>query len=284
MAIASQSLDRFSRRHLFGSGFGRALDAHFSRLDGGRSARGEEDETWALPTWGEVDSTALGARLEPARRALLEATAPSAGGRLLDVSGGDGLLASEAARAGVAVTAVETDATLFERGARRCSELEPAVRWAAEAPTRDEEGTFDAVVSCFVASHGADRRRLARRLSRAASPGGAIALTAWRGLMATVMQISAPDRHGRSEDWSRPEIARTHFGDLSGLSVRQHFMCWQFADDEAALAELSAPVRSATGRRRLRDAMPDLIELYGRHCESGLKLRADYVLVLARRP
>jgi hypothetical protein len=43
-------------------------------------------------------------------------------------------------------------------------------------------------------------------------------------------------------------------------------------------------VCSATGRRRLRDAMPDLIEMYGRRGGSGLTLRSDYVLVFARRP
>ena len=283
MAISSQSLDRFSRRQLFGSGFGRALDSQFSRLDRGRSARRAARESWASPTWGEVDSTALGARLEPARRSLLEATVLPAAGRLLDISAGDGMLALEAARGGVAVTALETDAALAERGARRCSGLHPAVRWVSEAPARDEEGASDAVVSCFAASHDVDQRRLARRLTRAVAPGGIIALTAWRGLMATVMQISAPDRHGRSEDWSRPETARAHFGDFPALSVRQHFMYWHFADEQTAVAELSAPVRSETGRRRLRDAMPDVIELYGRHCDSGLKLRADYVLVFARR-
>ena len=278
MAMASRSRERFSRRHLFGSGFGRALDTHLARLDGGRSPRG----AWSPPTWGEVDSSALGGLLEPARRALLEATAP-AGGRLLDCSAGDGALAVEAARAGASVTAMEADVALAARGASRCDEDGMPVRWIRE-PAGEDEGRFDAVVSCFAASHGSDRRRLARALTRAAAPGGAIALTAWKGLMASVMQISAPDRHGRSEHWSLHETARAHFGGLAELSVRQHFMCWEFPDQAAALAALSAPVRSATGRRRLRDAMPDLIELYGRHRESGLKLRADYVLVLARRP
>ena len=284
MAIASQSLERFSRRHLFGSGLGRALDLHFSRLDGGRPARRRARESWAQPTWGEVDSTSLGLRLQPARQALLDATVPKAGGRLLDLSAGDGSLALEAARSGISVTAWEADAQLRERGRRRTGEDGVSVRWLPEGSGAGKEGGFDAVVSCFAASHGSDQRRLARRLTRAAYPGGAVALTAWKGLMATVMQISAPDRHGRSESWSRHETARTHFGELAALSVRQHFMCWQFADEQAALAELSAPVFSATGRRRLRDAMPDLIEMYGRHCESGLTLRADYVLVFARRP
>ena len=281
MAIGSR--ERFSPRHLFGSGLGRALDSHFSRLDSDASVRRATRETRALPTWGEVDSRALGARLEPARRALLEATAPHSVEQLLDVSAGDGALAVEAARAGASVTALEGDGELAARGARRCAEGDLPVRWLAELPG-DDAGRFDTVVSCFAGSHGADQRRLVRQLTRAAAPGAAIALTAWSGLMAAVMQIAAPDRHGRSESWSRPGTARTHLGGCSGLSVRQHFMSWNFADDRAALAELSAPVRSATGHRRLRDAMPDLIELYGRHCETGLTLRADYVLVFARRP
>jgi hypothetical protein len=182
------------------------------------------------------------------------------------------------------VAAREEDAALAGRGARRCADAGVPVRWLSRLPHGGGEDAFDAVVSCFAASHGAEQRRLARELTRSADHGGAIALTAWQGLMAAVMQISAPDRHGRSEHWSRPEIVRTHFGRFPGLSTRQHFMSWRFADEQAALAELSAPVRSATGRRRLRDAMPDLVELYGRHGEAGLTLRADYALVFARRP
>ena len=101
--------------------------------------------------------------------------------------------------------------------------------------------------------------------------------------MATVMQIAAPDRHGRSECWSRHDVARERFGGFGDLSVRQHFMTWHFPHAGEALAELSAPVHSATGRRRLRDALPDLIEMYGRHCESGVTLRVDYVVIFARR-
>lgn len=284
MAIPSQSLERFARRRLFGSGFGRTLDSQFSRLEGGRPRRRGARETWAQPTWGEVDSTALGVRLEPARRALLDATVPGAGARVFDVAAGDGALAIEAAGRAASVTAREADAALAERGRRRCAEAGVSVSWLPDPSAGDLEGSFDAVISCFAASHGADQRRLARVLTGAAAPGGAIALTAWKGLMATVMQVSAPDRHGRSESWSRQEIVRAHFGDFPDLSLRQHFMYWHFADEQTAVAELSAPVRSATGRRRLRDALPDLIELYGRHCQSGLTLRVDYVLVFARRP
>ncbi len=97
------------------------------------------------------------------------------------------------------------------------------------------------------------------------------------------MQITAPDRHGCSEDWSRHETARAHLSDRTNVSLRQHFMCWHFLDEEAAVAELSAPVRSAMGRRRLHEALPDLIEMYGRRCETGLAVRADYALVFARR-
>ncbi len=284
MAIPSPSMERLSRRHLFGSGFGRALDAHFARREGTRGSRAAAQPSSSWATCGEVDSTGLGSRLAPARGALLEAVGLPAGGRLLDVSAGDGALALEAAASGASVTALEADPVLSERGRRRSSDDGLAVDWRSELPAGHDAGGFDAVVSCFAASHGADQRRLARLLAGAASPGAPVALTAWKGLMATVMQIAAPDRHGRSEHWSRHETARLHFGEFPELAVRQHFMCWHFDDVDSALAELSAPVRSAIGRRRLREALPDLIELYGRHCESGLSLRADYVLVFARRP
>ncbi len=282
MAIAAKPLERSSRRSLLNSNFGRALDAHFPWLHGGRGVASVPHPACSLPTWGETDSSALGMRLEPARRALLDAVAPSRGARLLDVSAGDGALATEAAEAGWSVTAVEADARLAERGRRRCGDEDVPVRWLRDSPRDAKDGGFDAVVSCFAASHRVDQRRVARLMRHAAAPGGVAAMTAWKGLMASVMQISAPGRHGRSERWSRYETARSHFGDRPVLTVREHFMCWHFADGEAALAELSAPVRSATGRRRLREALPDLIELYGRRCETGLTLRADYVLVLTR--
>ena len=284
MDSPSQPLERFSRRRLFGSGFGRALDSRLSRLERSRSARRAPDRTRAETTWGEADSTGLGTRLEPARQALLEAVGAETGVRLLDASAGDGLLAVDAARRGAWVTAREEDAALATRGARRCADAGLHVRWISHLPHGEDEDAFDAVVSCFSAGHGADQRRLARELTRSAAHGGALALTAWQGLMAAVMQISAPDRHGRSQHWSRHELVRAHFERFPGFSVRHHFMSWQFADEHAALAELAAPVRSAAGRRRLRDAMPDLVELYGRRGRSGLTLRADYALVFARRP
>lgn len=279
MVAVPQPLERFSRRDLFGSGFGRALDAHFPRRNRRRRSRSaaRADER---STWGETDSSALAARLRPARRALIEAVAAGSGGSLLDVSAGDGRLAAEAAAAGWAVTAVEGDAALAEPGRRHCDEAGVPVRWLPRLPA-GAAGGFDAVVSCFADSHSADQRRVARMLTRSSAPGAAIGLTAWKGLMASVMQITAPDRHGRSEDWSRRETARAHFGDRAQLSLRQHYMCWEFADEEAAVAELSAPGRSATGRRRLSEALPDLIEMYGRRCQAGLALRADYVVIIA---
>ncbi len=276
MATAAESRDRFSRRQLFGSGFGRALNAHLSLSDGGRPAK-----PVAVPSsWGEGDSAALGARLGPAHEALLEAIDVRPGARMLDSTAGDGGLAARAAAAGAAVTAFEPVEALAERGRRRTETLPVDWRSAQRAGAAE----FDAVVSCFGASHSADPRRTARQLTRPAASGAPIALTAWKGLMARVMSIAAPERPGRSERWSRYETARLHFFDFPELSVREHFMCWEFADADAAHRELSAPVASATGRRRLREALPDLIELYGRDRDRGLVLRADYVVVFARRP
>lgn len=279
MAMAAESLDRFSRRQLFGSGFGRAVNTRLALLDAGRPTKSLTKRAASGPSsWGEGDSAALGARLEPAHLALLEAITVRPGGRVLDASAGDGGLAARAATAGAAVTALEPVDALAERGRRRSKLLD--VDWRTDAP----EGDFGAVVSCFTGSHSADPRRIARLLTRSAAPGAPIALTAWKGLMARVMSIAAPERPGRSERWSRYETARLHFFDFPELSVREHFMCWEFADADAAFAELSAPVGSATGRRRLREALPDLIEMYGRQGDRGLVLRSDYVVVFARHP
>ena len=277
MATVVHSPDRFSRRHLFGSGFGRALNSQLARSGSRRPARA----TPAPASWGEGDSDALGARLEPARLALLEAIAVRPGERVLDLTAGDGALAARATAAGASVTALEPVAALAERGRRRTEGTQ--VDWRSVPPGGGEAG-FAAVVSCFGASHDSDPRGIARQLTRMAAPGAPIALTAWKGLMARVMGISGPERPGRSDYWSRHETARLHFSGFPELSVREHFVCWEFAGADAALEELSAPVASATGRRRLREALPDLIELYGRHRDRGLVLRADYVVIFVRRP
>lgn len=284
---AESGPERLSRRGLFGAGLGRALDARLAALDAASlDPRPPAHRARAVRWWREGDSHGLGGRLEPAAQVLLDAVGVGAGATVADLTAGDGALAALAAHAGAAVTAVETDPSLREAGRLRCAEVDPPVDWHASMPDsiRSEDRTFDAVVSNFTASHHADQRRVARAMTRAASPGAPIALTAWRGLMARVMAITAPDRPGRSERWGRYETARLHFCDFPDLSVSEHTMVWRFEDSSQAVQELSAPVGTEEAGLRLRDALPGLVETYGISEGDGLELRADYVVVFARRP
>jgi SAM-dependent methyltransferase len=143
---------------------------------------------WGL---GRYEDTA--ARLEPAARVVVEAAAPVAGERVVDVGCGTGNAALLVAERGSIVTGVDPAPRLLEvaraQASARGLDVTFAPGQAAEIPL--EDGEADVVLSVFGVIFASDPRAAAAEMARVSAPGGRIILSAWLPSGATHRAVSA---------------------------------------------------------------------------------------------
>jgi ubiquinone/menaquinone biosynthesis C-methylase UbiE len=108
---------------------------------------------------------------------LLKAAGVSGGARLLDVGCGPGVVAGEAVRRGVVVSAVDAEPGMAQTAARNVPEADVRVAVLPDLPF--EDAVFDAVTGNFVINHVGEPVAVLRELRRVLRPGGRIALTCW---------------------------------------------------------------------------------------------------------
>ncbi len=110
---------------------------------------------------------------------LLDRVGGQPGTLLLDVGCGDGSLAAEAVRRGMAVTACDPDPGM--RALAREATAGEALILDAGLPDLPgiADGAFDVTVANFVVNHIPDPRAGLRGLARAVRPGGLILFTIW---------------------------------------------------------------------------------------------------------
>jgi SAM-dependent methyltransferase len=124
-------------------------------------------------TYGQLTGRITARFAEP----LLDAAAPGAGARLLDVATGPGYVAGAASERGADVTGVDLAEEFVALARRR----HPGTRFsradAEELPFASR--SFGAVVCNFAINHFPRPERAMRELARVAVPGGGIALTTW---------------------------------------------------------------------------------------------------------
>jgi len=267
-----------SRRALLGAGMSRALKAHDEPNPPARRRPAA-----AFAGWGEEDEAGLGARLGPVAERLLAGVGACDGKHLVVACAGEGVLARAAARTGATVTAVEASAERAELGRELCEQEALDVRWAVAPVTRlpVADGAADAVVSLFGVFHEADARSAAAELARAAAPRGAIALTAWAGVMAVLLRMAGGPA-ASSPRWARYETAYLHFFALPEFDVRMEETYLRFAGPDEAVQTLSAPAAAIGAVDRARDALPALLAEHGREDDGAFVLRVDYATVFAR--
>src|SRR5215218_1329164 len=268
-----------SRRALLGAGMSRVLEVHG---EPGPPAR-RRPAAAAFAGWGEEDDAGLGARLGAVAERLLAGVGACDGKHLVVACAGEGVLARAAARTGATVTAVEASAERAQLGRELCEQEGVDVRWAVAPVTRlpVADGAADAVVSLFGVFHEADARSAAAELARAAAPRGAIALTAWAGVMAVLLRMAGGPA-ASSPRWARYETAYLHFFALPEFDVRMEETYLRFAGPDEAFQTLSAPAAAIGAVDRARDALPALLAEHGREDGGAFVLRVDYATVFAR--
>jgi SAM-dependent methyltransferase len=127
--------------------------------------------------WGQAEYELRERAYEPIHDKLIERLDPQPGERILDVACGLGSVAARAARAGAEVTGIDLAPAMIERARRHPEPVSWQIGDCQSLPFDD--GSFDAVVSCFGVIFAADAQRAANELSRVCR--GRIALTAWIG-------------------------------------------------------------------------------------------------------
>lgn len=107
---------------------------------------------------------------------ILELVGRPAGGRVLDVGCGDGLLAAALARAGAVVTGIDSNINMLVAGRAR-AQREGLGLGFGQADVRRlpfGDATFDVVIAITVLCFVRDAERAMREMARVLKPGGAI--------------------------------------------------------------------------------------------------------------
>lgn len=137
-------------------------------------------------TWAEM-ADLLDRQIAGVSARTLEALAPQAGERLLDVGCGCGHTSLElAARVGPQgeVVGVDISSVLLDIARQRAAGVDNISFIEADAQTHPLEGaSFDGLFSRFGVMFFADPKAAFRNLNAALKPGGRLAFVAWRGLM-----------------------------------------------------------------------------------------------------
>lgn len=240
--------------------------------------------------WALADYRGVAERLAPAARALVDATAPLSGRRVLDLAAGTGNVAVLAVEAGAEVTAVDSSPRMVQLGRERTG---ADVRWLEgdleQVPLPD--GSVDVVLTAFGLIFAARPEDAVAQVRRVLAPGGTLALTAWTvdGFMGRMTRTiagflppnpDAPDAIG----WGEQDTARARLASaFDDITVRGGSVPWRFGSAAAMTAFLrthSPPhVAAAHAAGDRADEMFDAIEALAAPGGGPVRLDAEYLLV-----
>lgn len=163
--------------------------------------------------------------------ALVEALAPQAGMRWLDVGSGAGHVAELAAGAGATVTGIDLSPRLVEVAKARAEaggyEIEYRVGDAENLDVAD--ASFDVASSSFGMIFAPDHAAAARELARVTRQGGRLGFSAWTAegtigdMFRTLAQFQPPPPEGAGSpvQWGSEDHVREHFGDTFDLTIER---------------------------------------------------------------
>ena len=245
-----------------------------------------------MDMWALADYSALAERLAPAAQALVDAVAPLAGHRVLDVGAGTGNVAVLAAAAGAQVTACDSSPRMIELGRRRTGD---GVRWlkadVEEPPLPD--GAVDAVLSSFGLIFAAHPEVAVAQARRVLVPGGVLAFTSWPvgGFMAEMTRTMRPflPPHPDAPDamsWGDQDVVRARLAaEFDAVHLQVLTLPWRFESGAAMtdffLAHSPAHVAAAHAAGDRAGEMFAAVEALAAPNGGPVDLDAEYLLVRA---
>jgi SAM-dependent methyltransferase len=253
---------------------------------------------WSLGSYPE-----LARLLEPAARAVVDAVAVSAGQELLDVGAGNGNVAVLAAREGASAVASDITPAMVELGRARSRAEGVDVEWveadAEELPFGDRR--FDCVASVFGAMFAPRPERAASEMARVLRPGGTLAMANWTpdGFMGRMFAIGReyqpmPDGIPPATEWGRPEVASERLSHVLGAvgcelrTVEYAFpsaaAMLEFFEEHAGPSHAARRSMPAEAHEEMHARTLELAERLNQASDGTLRIDAEYLLVVARRP
>ena len=252
--------------------------------------------------WGNGRFELISETAADIHEGVVEALAPAAGERWLDLACGTGAVAERAAVGGATVTGIDLAPALIETAKRLAAEhgLEIDYRVGdCENLAELDDASFDVVSSTFGLMFAPDQRAAAGELARVVRPGGRVGLANWTpegGIgemfrMMAAFQPPPPPDAGAPLDWGRPEHVEELLGEAfdlefdkrtSTLSIESSEEYWQLF--VANFGPLKTLVESLDDERReeLHRAWVDLFETRYRH-DGSIEHPREYLLVLGTR-
>ncbi|HEX2144137.1 MAG TPA: class I SAM-dependent methyltransferase [Glycomyces sp.] len=178
-------------------------------------------QNWTDGAVGWVENQAIfDAVFAPVTEAILNAAAPEAGQRLLDVGCGSGTLLARSVEFGAAVVGVDISANMAEAAKRRVPEATVIVADAQEADLLDQApgAPFDRVVSRFGVMFFDDPEAAFANIRKATAPGARLVFACWRGepenpIFSTGSSVLADRLDPRPEPPAPNEPGPTAFAD-----------------------------------------------------------------------
>jgi SAM-dependent methyltransferase len=240
-----------------------------------------------------ADYSGLAQILDPAAAALVDATVPGAGDRVLDVAAGTGNVAVRAAARGAQVTACDIAPRMVQLGRERTG---PGVLWI-EADVEDlplPDATVDIALSAFGVIFAPRPEVALAQLRRVLVPGGQLGLTAWAadGWIAERARIvrefvppdpAAPD----ALSWGDPDVLERRLATgFADVRIGRRSLPWYFDSARELTAFLAAHSAAHVAAMRAAgdraDAMVAAIERHASPDGSPVRIDAAYLLALAR--
>jgi SAM-dependent methyltransferase len=240
--------------------------------------------------WNGGQYELVAARFAEIHDALVEALAPRASERWLDVATGTGEVALRAAGAGADVTGLDIAPRLLEQGRSRSSDVEWVEADAQALPFAD--GAFDVVSSSFGLIFAPDQEAAAGEVARVCR--GRLGLTVWRpneGPHAIYAAFTGEQPAWPSpDDWGREERLQELLGGAFELEVEER-VWWLEGESPEHVMELMS--NGAPPVRALLDSLdPDratafraaMLEYWSQfQTPDGVREPRRYLLVLGER-